>query len=250
MEADIFAGAEEKNNPRAVKEKFDKAIAEAEKAAVIQDAALANELAGEYFLSIKEDNQASLYFTQALALYKGWGAREKAKHLILHRGHWIALGTTDSLKSSLFLTAPSVVGSFIVESSEPFHYTNSNKMIESMAFDDTSCRRRNSDQLSTAMSEVTNPSCFFSSTPTSSCLPARRRSSVPEMFASVVDHNSAEECNTSAEGGNTSAGDSDFVTSRLHAFYPSTKSEQENEETIWTSQTEDSSTRHLETLIP
>jgi predicted ATPase len=244
MEADIFAGAEQKNNPRAVKDKFDKAIAEAEKAAVIQDAALANELAGEYFLSIKEDNQASQYFTQALALYKGWGAREKAKHLILHRGHWIAMGTTDSLKSSLFFTPPSV-DSFIVEASEPFNYTSSNKMIESMAFDDTSCRRRNSDQLSTAMSEVTTPSCFISSTPTSSYRPERRRSSDPVSFASVVEHSSAEECNTSAEGG--------FVTSRLHAFYPSTKSEQENEETTRTTLTEDTSTRHLDTnqwLIP
>jgi predicted ATPase len=95
MEADIEASTDNKisNNVQFL---FDRSITEALKAGVTQDAALANELAGEYFIKIHFD-QAQMYFTRALNLYREWGAIAKAKHLLKTRGDYIDLPTSDPL---------------------------------------------------------------------------------------------------------------------------------------------------------
>jgi len=55
----------------------------------IQDAALCNEVAGEYFLSKNNSDLAIMYFTQAWHGYMSWGAVGKANHLKQNRESYI-----------------------------------------------------------------------------------------------------------------------------------------------------------------
>jgi hypothetical protein len=75
-----------------VKASFDKAITMAGKAGFRQDAALGNELAGEYlFTGMIEGNMfwAEFYFSRAYDLYMEWGAEAKAGQLKAKRGDLI-----------------------------------------------------------------------------------------------------------------------------------------------------------------
>lgn len=81
--------------PSRVKELFDDAIADSLSWNYIQDAALANELAGEYFLRTTpgKDDQfwAKRYLTNAHALYEAWQAKAIVEKLLERRGEFIDL---------------------------------------------------------------------------------------------------------------------------------------------------------------
>lgn len=62
-------------------ELYDKAIQGAKQSQYLNDEALANELAGEFFLSIEKGKMAKTYLTDAYYLYLAWGADAKAEHL-------------------------------------------------------------------------------------------------------------------------------------------------------------------------
>jgi histidine kinase len=67
---------------------FDKAIESAGKAGVLQDMALANELAGEFCLGRKNKFRATMYLSKAHRLYVEWGADAKVRQLKkLHGDH-------------------------------------------------------------------------------------------------------------------------------------------------------------------
>lgn len=61
---------------------YQKAIASAANSSAHQNAALANELAGRYHLSLNEKTTAMLFFRQAYLGYTEWNALEKAKELV------------------------------------------------------------------------------------------------------------------------------------------------------------------------
>jgi hypothetical protein len=91
MQADMMTCSSSKSNKTqdAAKAAFDKAIATAGKAGFRQDAALGNELAGEYLLTgTREGNQfwAEVYLSRAYDLYMEWGAKAKAVQLKAKRG--------------------------------------------------------------------------------------------------------------------------------------------------------------------
>ena len=81
MQADLLAVTSKKRQ-QDVKIAFDKAIATAGKAGFVQDAALGNELAFEYFVSIGDDFWPGHYLTSACELYYEWGAKAKVEYLI------------------------------------------------------------------------------------------------------------------------------------------------------------------------
>ena len=80
MQADLLA-ATNKQGSLAVKASYDKAIATAAKSGFIQDAALGNELAGEYFRRVGDDYWAEQYLIRACELYYEWGAKAKVEQL-------------------------------------------------------------------------------------------------------------------------------------------------------------------------
>jgi predicted ATPase len=79
MQADYSACC--KPNEDAQQKAFDEAIATAARAGFIQDAALANELAGDYFISTCDKYRPTYYLTRARDLYQEWGAHAKVNHL-------------------------------------------------------------------------------------------------------------------------------------------------------------------------
>jgi predicted ATPase len=85
-----------------VMQKFELAISAATEAGFVQDAALANELAGEYYLRVGQEQRASLHLTLAHGLYKQWGAHAKAG--LLRERHKDHLDVTDTSPST-FMTA-------------------------------------------------------------------------------------------------------------------------------------------------
>jgi hypothetical protein len=99
-----YAACKQKDSDE-VKRSFDKAIAAAGKAGFTQDAALGNELAGEYFLSLGDDDfWTKHYFSRAHELYHEWGAQAKVDHLFSTRGEYIDTATTmhkSTMKSSV-----------------------------------------------------------------------------------------------------------------------------------------------------
>ena len=70
-----------KHDPNVVREMFDEAIRTAKRTGFTQDAALACEVAGRYFVSIKDEVSATSYLTSAMTLYDDWGAQGKVDHL-------------------------------------------------------------------------------------------------------------------------------------------------------------------------
>lgn len=66
---------------REVRRAFDEAIAQARKSGFLQDAALGNELAGDFFARRNNDYWAAAYATDAYEMYSLWGAIAKAEHV-------------------------------------------------------------------------------------------------------------------------------------------------------------------------
>ena len=79
-----------------IKTLFENAIVSATRAGFLNDAALVNDLAGEYMLSAAEKDAddafwANHYFTASYELYKSWGAKAKTKLLLELQGPYINL---------------------------------------------------------------------------------------------------------------------------------------------------------------
>jgi predicted ATPase len=89
MLADCDATFEKKKNKEQVRKAFDQAISAASKTGFLQDAALANELCGEFFLEGEDLFWAKHYLTCAYNLYCEWGAGAKAAHLLRNRGAFL-----------------------------------------------------------------------------------------------------------------------------------------------------------------
>ena len=81
MQADLLSATCGKRGDHAVKVSYDKAIMTAAKSGFIQDAALGNELAGEYFRRIGDHYWAEQYLIRACELYHEWGAKAKVEQL-------------------------------------------------------------------------------------------------------------------------------------------------------------------------
>jgi predicted ATPase/signal transduction histidine kinase len=62
-------------------EYYDRAIAGASENEYIQEEALANELAGQFYLRNHKDKIAKIYFAEASLCYQSWGATAKVSHL-------------------------------------------------------------------------------------------------------------------------------------------------------------------------
>jgi hypothetical protein len=88
MQAECM-GAFRTHGQGAIKQKYDRAIAEAAEMGCLHDQALANELAGEYFLRRKESLWCKDYFGRACLLYREWGAKNKVNILMQKRGEYI-----------------------------------------------------------------------------------------------------------------------------------------------------------------
>lgn len=88
----LACAAAYKKGDFSVKELYDKAIKSAVQSGFIQDAALAYELAGEYFLLYNSKFWAQHYITRAFELYSEWGATAKVDHIRKLRGKYIAVG--------------------------------------------------------------------------------------------------------------------------------------------------------------
>lgn len=58
---------------------------------LLQDAALASEMAGEYFLRADDDYWSRHYLTQAFENYREWGASAKVDYLVRKHGAYIDL---------------------------------------------------------------------------------------------------------------------------------------------------------------
>ena len=76
-------------NQRKVKSCYDAAISAACRAEFRQDAALGNELAGEYMRGVGDEVWPSHYFSAAHSLYADWGAFAKANHLLNSKESYI-----------------------------------------------------------------------------------------------------------------------------------------------------------------
>ena len=70
-----------KRSPEIVKSMFDDAISAAKRSGFTQDAALASEVAGRYFVSVSDKLLASSYLSGAKTLYDEWGAQAKIDQL-------------------------------------------------------------------------------------------------------------------------------------------------------------------------
>ena len=96
MEADFVSTFDHRAKKEEVKRLFEKAIATSTKSGLIQDAALANELCGDYFLSAGDTFWARHYFTKATEHYRDWGATAKVMHLFKTRSKYIELNQSDA----------------------------------------------------------------------------------------------------------------------------------------------------------
>lgn len=68
---------------------YDKGIEGAMKNGFIQEAAIANELTGAFYLEIGRDKIAKMYLNEAYICYSAWGAYKKAKQLHQTYSDWI-----------------------------------------------------------------------------------------------------------------------------------------------------------------
>jgi hypothetical protein len=89
MKADYSATFESNKTREEVRKEFDQAISAATKAGFMQDAALAHELVGEFFVTREDIFWAKHYLTSAHSLYRAWGAQAKADQLFQKRGSFV-----------------------------------------------------------------------------------------------------------------------------------------------------------------
>ena len=97
-EADYAATLNGKGHKTDIRKLFDKAIEASSKHGFMQDAAVANELAGEYFIREDDDALAKLYLTAAYRAYAEWGAHAKVKQLLDCRGSFVESDTRVSFR--------------------------------------------------------------------------------------------------------------------------------------------------------
>lgn len=89
MQAEYAATFSRRASQKEIKDLFDRAIAAASRGGVMHEAALANELAGEYSLRIRDEFWAIHYLTPAHERFSSWGAKAIVKRLLETRGHYI-----------------------------------------------------------------------------------------------------------------------------------------------------------------
>ena len=102
LQAD-FASTYKKLEVNKIKTLFEKAISSSTKAGYVQDAALGNELVGEYFLGKGDTFWAKYHFSKAVELYRDWGASAKVGQLVKKRRDYIeekVIGAQTSMRSS------------------------------------------------------------------------------------------------------------------------------------------------------
>jgi hypothetical protein len=186
MEADLLSCKGSKADAKKAKESFDLAIATSDKAGFLQDTALANELAGEFYLKILGAESSSRhYFTEAYHLYKKWGAVAKADHLKELRPSYIQ-------RTSVFLICRGISTHREHASVE---VSDSNSFRDSLLADQnismTFLRPQlglvravyATDDSSTVISDVTIPSAF---------LPARAKKDTPSCVTPEATKSSSE----------------------------------------------------------
>jgi len=82
--------ADPRGNVTKVAKAFEEGIAHAEDISYLQDVALGSELAGEFFISIGDNDRARDYLQKALDFYDEWGAVAKARALMRDRAEYVA----------------------------------------------------------------------------------------------------------------------------------------------------------------
>ena len=88
-----------KGRDHEVQPMFDKSIAVARRAGFVHEAALANELAGVYFLNKLDTDWASVYLQRAKAMYTDWGASAKVEQMDAKYGFLVKIGDSSSQPS-------------------------------------------------------------------------------------------------------------------------------------------------------
>lgn len=89
VEVDFASTFPTKKKGKEIQEDFDKAIGSAARSGYLQDAGIASELAGEYFIRNQDLFWAKHYFSNAYRSYESWGAAAKVKQLLHNRGSFI-----------------------------------------------------------------------------------------------------------------------------------------------------------------
>ncbi|CAJ1966152.1 unnamed protein product [Cylindrotheca closterium] len=101
MDADIFA-CSSRASTRSIQAKYDEAISVAMKSGLTHMVALGSELAGEFFLSNRQDEEVARdYFSRAVEGYRLWGARAKVEDLNNRHGELISHAQASEAKSTL-----------------------------------------------------------------------------------------------------------------------------------------------------
>jgi hypothetical protein len=93
LQADLLACQTGKKNMEKIHLAYGEAVSAALKIGATQDAALASELAGEFFSRAGDYERRKQYFQQAHDLYLEWGAKAKLDHLHKHWGVFIEQST-------------------------------------------------------------------------------------------------------------------------------------------------------------
>ena len=100
MEADFLSTFDESVDSMSVKRSFERAISTSKRSGLMQDAALASELCGSYFLSRGDSDWAAYYYTAAASIYRDWGATAKVAHLVQNLGKHVQLKEKARMKTS------------------------------------------------------------------------------------------------------------------------------------------------------
>jgi hypothetical protein len=82
-----------------VQQIYHQSIAQARRSGFIQDAALANERLGEYFLSVQDRDWAQYYLRNAKILYYDWGAKRKVQLMEQRYGSLVEIKVTEADRS-------------------------------------------------------------------------------------------------------------------------------------------------------
>lgn len=78
---------------------YDRAVQTARQNGFIRDEALSNELAAKMFIELGKERQAKLYMTEALNIYRLWGANAKVDHMTEKYGQLVRAGEYRSAES-------------------------------------------------------------------------------------------------------------------------------------------------------
>lgn len=114
MQAEFEATFARKKRVPDIKECFDRAIAAATKGGIMHESAIANELAGQFFLRSGDDFWVTHYLTRAYTLFSSWGASAKAEQLLENYGTNIEK-SRDNARMSTTRKARDVMASCAVE---------------------------------------------------------------------------------------------------------------------------------------